>query len=141
MSDLSLETKQFTIGRSDGCDFKIIHPSVSRIHLKVFYTHSEVLIEDLNSKQGTFVYYQGEYKKIKTAKIKRETLIRIGDTLEPVAINIIIEKYEKLKEKEKQNIKNKIKNVGMRRCGDCGSVLSKDKIHCHTCGAILEECA
>ncbi len=141
MDTKSFETVQFTVGRSDGCDFKIIHSSVSRIHLKVYYTDQEVLIEDLNSKLGTFVFYQDKFKKIKTAKIKRDTMIRIGDILEPFPVGDLIDKFEFQREKERNNIKNKIRAVGVRRCGECGSVISKDKIHCHVCGAILEECA
>lgn len=141
MNTLSVGTVQFTVGRSDGCDFKIVHSSVSRIHLKIYYTESEVLIEDLNSKHGTYVYHEENFKKVKTAKIKRDTIIRVGDALEPFAVEELIMKFEEQREKDRNNIKNKIRSIGVRRCHDCGSVISKDKIHCHVCGAILEDCA
>lgn len=139
--ELQEEATHFTIGQSTGCDLKITHSSVSRAHLRVFYTDNEVLLEDLSSESGTFVYYKGEYKRVKKAKIKMETMIRIGDVLEPMPVKEVIKSFELIKKKADKDIVKRIKPSDFKRCGDCGSVISISKIFCNTCGAVLEECA
>ena len=44
---ITVEMEQFTLGKSEGCDFVISHQSVSRAHAKVYFTSDMVLIEDL----------------------------------------------------------------------------------------------
>lgn len=137
----TLETHQFTVGASSGCDLKISHSTVSRAHVKIYYSDENVLIEDLNSENGTFVLYNGEFKRVKSAKIKWDTVIRLGSTLEGVEVRSYIEDYLKIKEKEKKDISKRVRSVGLKRCFDCGTVLAKDKIYCECCGAIFEESA
>ena len=137
----TLETHQFTVGSSSGCDLKISHPTVSRAHVKIYYSEDSVLIEDLSSDSGTFVLYNGEFKRVKSAKIKLETIIRLGTSLEGIEVKSFIEDYLKIKEKEKKDISKRVKSVGLKRCFDCGTVLLKEKIHCECCGAIFEESA
>lgn len=45
----------YTIGRSPDSDIQIMDNTVSRNHLKIFRKKNEYFIEDLNSKNGTFV--------------------------------------------------------------------------------------
>ena len=97
------------------------------------------MIEDLNSTHGTYVLYQGEFKRIKSAKIKLETQIRFGTVLEPVEVQKIIENYQSNVEKDKKDIFKRVRAKGLKRCPDCGTVLEKDKIHCECCGAIFDE--
>ena len=74
---ITTETHHFTVGRSSGCDLVINHAEISRAHAKIYYTGDSVLIEDLQSESGTFVLHQGEFKRIKSAKIKMDTIIRV----------------------------------------------------------------
>ncbi len=138
---ITIETHHFTIGRSEGCDLMIKHPSVSRAHLKVYYTGDSILVEDLNSEDGTYVFYNGEFKRVRSAKIRPETKVRLGNSLEAMPISELINDFKRLKEKEKNDISKRVKSVGLKRCFDCGTVMSKNKIHCECCGAILEETA
>lgn len=138
---ITSETHQFTVGSSSGCDLQISHPSVSRAHLKIYFSDDSVLIEDLSSTSGTFVLHNGEYKRVKSAKIKLETKVRLGEELEGVEIKKLIDDYLILKEKNKRDIAKRVKTVGLKRCPECGTVLSIDKIHCDCCGAIFDESA
>jgi pSer/pThr/pTyr-binding forkhead associated (FHA) protein len=136
---ITTETKQFTVGSSDGCDVKLTHASISRAHLKIYFVGDSVLIEDLNSRTGTFVFYNGEYKRVKSAKIKFDTKIRIGDSLEAVEVGEIIAQFNDVKALEKKDLFRHMKVVGLKRCGDCASVIYKEKIYCECCGTVLEE--
>jgi len=138
---ITVETHQFTIGRSEGCDLILDHPSISRAHIKIYFTGESILLEDLNSKDGTYVLHQGEYKRVRSAKIKPDTMIRLGNSLEAVEVKKFIDDYINLKEKNKKDISKRVKSIGLKRCLDCGSVLAKSKIHCDCCGAILDETA
>jgi DNA-binding CsgD family transcriptional regulator len=46
--------KQF-IGRSETCQVRIDHPSVSRRHAELLFERATVCVRDLNSRNGTFV--------------------------------------------------------------------------------------
>ena len=136
---MTTETFQFTVGSSHGCEVMINSPTVSRAHIKVYYSGDSILVEDLNSSNGTFVHHEGEFKRIKSAKIKPDTKIRLGNELEPIAIKDIIDRYHQAQEKDKKDIIKRIKSGGLKRCFDCGTVMSKEKIHCQCCGAIFDE--
>lgn len=143
MSDdsITVEMEQFTVGKSEGCDLMLTHPSIGRAHAKIYFTLDMVLIEDLDSQSGTFVYYEGAFKRIKSAKIKYDTKIRLGTELDPISVRELIDDYKLSKEKKKKDIFRRVKAVGLKRCNQCGTVLEKSKIHCECCGAIFEESA
>jgi pSer/pThr/pTyr-binding forkhead associated (FHA) protein len=138
---MTTETYQFTVGSSQGCEVIIDNPSISRAHLKVYFSGDSILVEDMGSSSGTYVLHDGEFKRIKSAKIKPETKIRLGSDLNPLEMKDIIELYHNAIEKDKRDILKRIKSGGLKRCFDCGTVLSKIKIHCECCGAIFEEAA
>ncbi len=138
---LTAETHQFTIGSGEGCDLVLNEKGLSRVHAKIYYSGESVLIEDLNSTNGTFVLYNGEFKRIRSAKIKMETIVRLGDRLDGIAVGKIIDEYIQKRERERKDISKRVKAVGLKRCSECGSVMSKSKIHCECCGAIFEESA
>lgn len=141
MGNSTVEMEQFTIGSSDACDVKFDHPTVSRAHAKIYYTADTVLVEDLDSNNGTYVFHEGKFKRIKSAKIKFDTLVRLGKKLEGIKVSEIIEGYKQRKEKDKKDIFKRVKSTGLKRCVECGSVIEKSKIHCDCCGATLEETA
>lgn len=138
---ITLETYHFTVGSSSGCDLRVKHSSVSRAHVKIYYSDDSVLLEDLNSEHGTFVLHNGEFKRIKSAKIKPDTIIKLGESSDGVKVKDYYEKFMAQKEIDKRDIAKRIKSEGLKRCFECGTVLSKKKIHCECCGAIFEESA
>lgn len=48
-------TKDMTIGRDAGCDIVIPDRQVSRLHVKMFVRENKIEIEDMGSKNGTFL--------------------------------------------------------------------------------------
>lgn len=138
---MTTETYQFTVGSSEGCEVMIKNASISRAHLKVYFSGESILVEDLSSREGTYVLHEGEYKRIKSAKIKPGTIIRLGSKLQGQEVKEFIELYFSAVEKEKRDIIKQVKSSSFKRCSDCGSVLRKVKIHCECCGAIFEEAA
>ncbi len=137
----TMETYQFTVGRSTGCEVRIDHSSISRAHAKIYYSNESVLIEDLNSERGTYVLYNGDYKRIRSAKVKLDTLIRFGTSLDGMTVRSLVENFQQSIEKDKKDIAKRVKGIGHKRCSDCGTVVEKNKIHCDCCGAIFEESA
>ncbi len=138
---VTVEMEQFTIGKSDGCDLVLTHPSISRAHAKIYFTKETVLIEDLDSQNGTYVFHEGDFKRIKTAKIRMDTKVRFGQALDGVLVQEVISDYLKMKAKNKADIFKRVKSVELKRCFECGTVLEKNKIYCDCCGAIFEETA
>lgn len=136
---ITSETKQFTVGSSAGCDVRYTHPSISRAHLKIYFVGESVLIEDLNSRTGTFVLYNGEYKRVKSAKIRPDTMIRVGDSIKAIEVRELILQFEQIRESDKKDVFKRVKSVGLRRCSECGSVINKTTIYCECCGAVLDE--
>lgn len=137
----TIEMEQFTVGRSSGCDLMLTHPSINRAHVKIYFTHDTVLIEDLDSEGGTYVFHEGGYKRIKTAKIRYDTKVRLGSDLEGIQVKEIIDDFRYVQERKKKDLFKRVKSIGLKRCFDCGTVINKEKIYCDCCGAIFEESA
>ncbi len=67
-----------TIGRDPRCDLSIADSLVSREHSRITTADGELLIEDLNSYNGTFV---SGYKVKQRQKVIHGDVIRIGDAI------------------------------------------------------------
>ncbi len=67
--------KIIKIGRSQECELKINDSSVSRMHARVIIDNGDVIIEDLNSANGTYVNNQ----RVKQSKISRYDILRLGN--------------------------------------------------------------
>lgn len=67
--------KIIKIGRSQECELKINDSSVSRMHARVIIDNGDVIIEDLNSANGTYVNNQ----RVKLSKISRYDILRLGN--------------------------------------------------------------
>jgi hypothetical protein len=52
---LALHEGSITVGRGDTCDVVLPHPSVSKMHARVTVSGDSVVVEDNDSKNGTFV--------------------------------------------------------------------------------------
>lgn len=66
---------KYTIGRTTDCHIPIHHPTVSRVHASLTVQDDQVIIEDLDSKNGTYV---GEERIKEPTVLKGTTTIRIG---------------------------------------------------------------
>jgi pSer/pThr/pTyr-binding forkhead associated (FHA) protein/septum formation topological specificity factor MinE len=66
------------IGRDDKCDVVIEHPQISRNHVSVIVAPEGVVIQDLNSRNGTFV---NGLKVTNTAQIKHGDVVALGKYL------------------------------------------------------------
>ncbi len=75
IKNLPLEQKEYTIGRSDKCDFMIDGNEISRQHARIKFKDGRYIIEDLKSTNGTLV--NGE--KIERQLLKHGDEITIGD--------------------------------------------------------------
>lgn len=63
-----------TVGRADGCDVTIRHRSVSSKHCRLTYRDGVWVVEDLGSKNGTFVGRE----PCSRARLKSGAVLRIG---------------------------------------------------------------
>ncbi len=78
MYRLTLENREFLIGRNPECDIILEDRGISRHHAKIYKNSTdEIIIEDLNSTNGTFV--QG--RKIKKCVIRDGDKIQLGNTI------------------------------------------------------------
>ena len=69
-----LKADKTTIGRVEDNTFQIAEPSVSSHHFEVLLRGSEVVVRDLNSTNGTFIY--GE--KVTESVLKTNQILRLG---------------------------------------------------------------
>ena len=72
--DISVSSEKFLIGRSESCQLRPKSESVSRKHCIIVLKDNKVLIQDLKSRNGTFV----NEKRLPTDKAK---VLRAGDHL------------------------------------------------------------
>ena len=52
---IALSPGSITVGRDERCDVVLAHPSVSKMHARVTVADDSVVVEDTDSKNGTFV--------------------------------------------------------------------------------------
>lgn len=52
---LRLKPGEYIVGRDPTCDIVIVDPYVSRVHAKIFYRDGKWYVEDLGSRNGTYV--------------------------------------------------------------------------------------
>lgn len=71
---IPLNAPVLTIGRADGCDVTIRHRSVSSKHCRLTYRGGVWVVEDLGSKNGTFVGRE----PCKRARLKSGAVLRVG---------------------------------------------------------------
>ena len=70
--EIKLSDGEFLIGRGDGCHLRPKTDAISRKHCRVFVGEDEVLVSDLQSRNGTYVNGQ---------KIAAETKVKPGDKI------------------------------------------------------------
>lgn len=52
---IKLKPGEYIVGRDPSCDIVIVDPYVSRAHAKIFYKENKWYLEDLGSKNGTYI--------------------------------------------------------------------------------------
>jgi hypothetical protein len=80
-------TKAMTLGRSAECDLPVDSPRASRVHARVSMKDDRVVVEDLGSKNGTFV--NGE-------RVEGERALRPGDRLDVGGVTVTFCRVESL---------------------------------------------
>jgi hypothetical protein len=73
---LELKPGANRLGRVEGSDFQIDHPTVSSLHCALFLNGEDVLVRDYKSTNGTYV--NGE-RVIEEAPLPLEATLRLGD--------------------------------------------------------------
>jgi len=71
--DFPLDNLNITIGREKECDVVLEHNSVSRKHARLWLENGELWIEDLGSKNGTFIQ-----NKLVTTKMRVDQDLTLG---------------------------------------------------------------
>ncbi len=70
----NLPDGRFTCGRSSTCQFRVPHPSVSRLHAELAVVAGRVTVVDLDSHNHTFV----DGVRVSTAKLELGQTLRLG---------------------------------------------------------------
>jgi hypothetical protein len=70
--EIKIPTPQCVIGREEGCDLRINNDAISRKHCVIVTTENEVMVRDLNSRNGTFVNEE---------RVAGDAVLLNGDTL------------------------------------------------------------
>jgi hypothetical protein len=71
--------EDLTIGRSPACDVELPDDEfASAVHARIFFKDGRLYVEDLNSRNGTYVNHR---RIAAPTAIKRSDLIRVGSTL------------------------------------------------------------
>jgi len=82
--EIKVLAPKFIIGREEGCTLRINNEAISRKHCVILTTENEVVVRDLNSRNGTFVNDE---------KVSGEAVLLHGDVLKvgPLPFEMIIE--------------------------------------------------
>ncbi len=67
----------FHVGRGSQCEIRIADPRLSRRHARLLLRNGKATIEDLGSRNGTFV----DGRQVERAVLDEQSEIRIGDTI------------------------------------------------------------
>ncbi len=74
------------VGRSSGCDYVLDHPSVSRRHAQLWVEEGQLHVQDLGSRNGTFV----EGQRVQGSQILPQQVLRLGH----LEFSVSTEEYE-----------------------------------------------
>lgn len=86
----------FVIGRHQDCDVHVVHPQVSRQHLKITIDKNAIYFEDLGSSNGTFLNKNKDKVDVKRPFLLNSyDIIRLGDTGPTIQIQVEEKKSEK----------------------------------------------
>lgn len=72
---LKLKPGEYIVGRDPTCDIVVVDPYVSRVHAKIFYRDGRWYVEDLGSRNGTYV--NGE-------DIRNKGAVELGEGVEVI---------------------------------------------------------
>jgi pSer/pThr/pTyr-binding forkhead associated (FHA) protein len=94
LSQSHFSQAEITIGRDTHCDLAVADEALSAQHARVVYHHGQWWLEDLSSRNGTFLNHE---KLSVPAVVITGDEFKCGNTL----FSIRIDNYEKLPSKEK----------------------------------------
>ena len=70
--ELVIDHFPFVIGRDEGCDYQADYPSISRRHCRLYLAGNMVWLQDLESRNGTFLNGQ---------RVNTPRIVQDGDML------------------------------------------------------------
>ena len=71
--------KTYTIGRGPKNNLQLDYDSISRLHLEMSVSlENEYFVTDCNSTNGTYLYDQDQWRKIRQSFVRIESKIRLG---------------------------------------------------------------
>ncbi len=70
---------KITIGRAPGNDIVIENRTVSREHAKLSITDGRIVVTDLNSSSGTYLYEDGDLRRISYHEVSDNDILLFGD--------------------------------------------------------------
>jgi predicted component of type VI protein secretion system len=111
--ELKIPVPKCVIGREEGCDLRPHSDAISRRHCVIMTTENEVVVRDLNSRNGTFV---NEERVAEEAVLLHGDLLRVG----PLQFEIIVEQSPA---KAKRPKVADIKEAVARTAGGSGSAI------------------
>ena len=78
--DVEVDARPLIIGRDSDCDIIVNDESVSGRHARVFRNAGRLVLEDLGSRNGTYVRPggQGEWVSYRSTVIRRSDVVRVG---------------------------------------------------------------
>src|SRR5262245_48528144 len=82
--EVKIPTPKCVIGREDGCHLRPQSDAISRRHCVIITTENEVVVRDLNSRNGTFV---NEERVAEEAVLLHGDILRVG----PLQFEMIVE--------------------------------------------------
>lgn len=80
VTDVEVAAKPLNIGREADCDLIVSDSAVSGRHARVFRNAGRLILEDLGSRNGTFVRVggQGEWVSYRSCALRRQDVVRVG---------------------------------------------------------------
>ena len=75
--EILLQTGLVTLGREEDCEISIDSPGISKKHAQITVREEDLVLEDLNSSNGTFI----EGRQIKKEKIKEGDRVVLSDVI------------------------------------------------------------
>ena len=122
-----------TLGRDSNNNFQVLDSKASRVHAQILVQHdNSIVIEDLNSFNGTFV----NERKIEKEIIHSGDKIRIGDTI--LLIKEISKQEEEELESQPFTISSDATSIGTEMqspaCPNCSQNIKPKWKFCPHCG-------
>jgi len=83
--EVTVQAREFVIGREDGCAVRFEDPAVSRSHARVFHHGGRWIIRDLGSTNGTWL----DGRRIREAELPERCRVRVNEVGPTLHLSLI----------------------------------------------------